>query len=43
MAQALARQETIADATEEVDGKLLSVIIPCLNKAENIEQCGGSR
>ncbi len=39
MAHVFATQQRIAQTTEEVDEKLVSVIIPCLNEAENIEQC----
>ncbi len=39
MARMLAEQQTVADADREVSHKLISVIIPCLNEAENIEQC----
>jgi glycosyltransferase involved in cell wall biosynthesis len=39
MAHVLAAQQSIVDAAEEVPEKLVSVIIPCLNEAENIEQC----
>ncbi len=40
MSHAIAEQQPVADrASGEVPPKLLSVIIPCLNEAENIEQC----
>jgi glycosyltransferase involved in cell wall biosynthesis len=39
MAHVLAEQQTIDDAVDEVAEKLVSVIIPCLDEAENIEQC----
>jgi glycosyltransferase involved in cell wall biosynthesis len=39
MAHALATHSPIADPPRAVDEKLLSVIIPCLNEAENIEEC----
>ena len=39
MAHVLAEQQPIDDAVDEVAEKLVSVIIPCLNEAENIEQC----
>jgi glycosyltransferase involved in cell wall biosynthesis len=35
----LANQQPIPDAAEATSQKLISVIIPCLNEAENIEQC----
>ena len=35
----LANQQPIPDAAEATGQKLISVIIPCLNEAENIEQC----
>jgi glycosyltransferase involved in cell wall biosynthesis len=35
----IARDQANADSTDDVALKLLSVIIPCLNEAENIEQC----
>jgi glycosyltransferase involved in cell wall biosynthesis len=36
----ITQQSPVAEATDEpATGKLLSVIIPCLNEAENIEQC----
>jgi glycosyltransferase involved in cell wall biosynthesis len=40
MAHVLAEQQSIAETTSgEAPQKLVSVIIPCLNEAENIEQC----
>jgi len=39
MAHVLAAQQSVADAAEEAPEKVISVIIPCLNEAENIEQC----
>ncbi|MCW3017765.1 MAG: glycosyl transferase family 2 [Solirubrobacterales bacterium] len=39
MAHVLANQQPIPDAAQGTSQKLLSVIIPCLNEAENIEQC----
>ncbi len=32
-------QPTVTETTQEASPKLLSVIIPCLNEAENIEHC----
>ena len=39
MAHLLATQQSLPDAPEEPDEKLVSVIIPCLNEAQSIEQC----
>ncbi len=39
MAHMLAEQQPIDDAVDEVAEKLVSVIIPCLDEAENIQQC----
>jgi glycosyltransferase involved in cell wall biosynthesis len=39
MAYVLAAQQSLVDAAEAVPEKLVSVMIPCLNEAENIEQC----
>jgi glycosyltransferase involved in cell wall biosynthesis len=39
MAHVLAAQQPIDDAVDEVAEKLVSVIIPCLDEAENIQQC----
>ncbi len=39
MAYVLAAQQSLVDAVEAVPEKLVSVMIPCLNEAENIEQC----
>ena len=40
VAHLLAQQQSLADTTAtEVSETLVSVIIPCLNEAENIEQC----
>jgi glycosyltransferase involved in cell wall biosynthesis len=39
MAHVLATQRSLADAAEQASEKLVSVIIPCLNEAQNIEQC----
>jgi glycosyltransferase involved in cell wall biosynthesis len=39
VAHVLANQQPIPGAAEATSQKLISVIIPCLNEAENIEQC----
>ncbi len=39
MTHALAHEPQLADPASETSEKLVSVIIPCLNEAENIEQC----
>jgi glycosyltransferase involved in cell wall biosynthesis len=39
MSNVIAEHEPIADAASAGAPRLLSVIIPCLNEAENIEQC----
>jgi len=39
MAHVLAKQQSLAGALERAPEKLVSVIIPCLDEAENIEQC----
>jgi glycosyltransferase involved in cell wall biosynthesis len=35
----IAKNQPIAGTTDDTPSELLSVIIPCLNEAENIEQC----
>jgi glycosyltransferase involved in cell wall biosynthesis len=39
MSTVVAKDSPIVDASGGVTPKLLSVVIPCLNEAENIEQC----
>jgi glycosyltransferase involved in cell wall biosynthesis len=39
MAHVLAEQQSIDDAVDEVAEQLVSVIIPCLDEAESIQQC----
>ena len=45
MSAVLASDRSLADADGdgEAAGKLLSVVIPCLNEAENIERCVTAR